>query len=163
MKTRFGVSVNAMAALVCFMALFGSYIPVLLLVGYIMIAEDNEYLKRIAAKALAVMVCFSLLGVVIGYIPNVIELINRVCAIFNGSFYVGIISKLISLITYILGILESLILLVMGIEALSGKNFPVGMIDKFMAANVGTKACKKCGTNVPDGTQFCPNCGEKID
>ena len=163
MKTRLGISTRAMAALVCFLGLFGGYISTLLVVGYVMLAESDEFLKKTALKTLADMVAFSLLGVVIGYIPDAVELISRIVGLFGGAFTLTFLNKLVSLISFVLGVLESVILLVMGLKALKGQSLPIGCIDHVLAHNFGAKVCPNCGAHLPDGTVFCPNCGRKIE
>ena len=54
-KTKFGITVGLFAAAIYFAAIFGGYVPVLLLGGYALIAEKDGWLKRVAIKAVAIL------------------------------------------------------------------------------------------------------------
>lgn len=53
MKTKLGISVGLLGTMVYFAALFGGYTPVILLAGYVLLFEENEWLKKAAIKAVA--------------------------------------------------------------------------------------------------------------
>ena len=46
-KTKIGISVGVMGAVMYFASLFGGYIPMLLLAGYIFLREENIWLSRL--------------------------------------------------------------------------------------------------------------------
>ena len=73
MKSKLGLSVGALGALVFFAALFGGYVGVLLVAGYIVLVEDNEWLRRSAVKAVFTLVFFSVLITVINLIPDLLQ------------------------------------------------------------------------------------------
>ena len=52
-KTKIGISVGVMGAVMYFASLFGGYIPMLLLAGYIFLKEENIWLRKAAFKAVA--------------------------------------------------------------------------------------------------------------
>ena len=45
-KTKIGISVGVMGAVMYFASLFGGYIPMLLLAGYIFLKEENIWLQK---------------------------------------------------------------------------------------------------------------------
>ena len=99
MKAKLGISVGLLGAAVYFSALFGGYIPVFLLVGYVLLFEENEWLKKSAVKAAVLMVSISVLLAVIGLIPDLLSWINTLVAVFKGSFNYGVLSTIISVFT----------------------------------------------------------------
>ena len=68
-KTKLGLSIGLLSAVVYFTALFGGYIPLFLLAGYILIVEQNDWLKRVCCKAVLLLIGFSLLSVCIDVKP----------------------------------------------------------------------------------------------
>ncbi len=52
-KTKIGISVGVMGAVMYFASLFGGYIPMLLLAGYIFLKEENIWLRKAAFNAVA--------------------------------------------------------------------------------------------------------------
>lgn len=76
-KTKIGVSVGLLGAAIYFMGLFSGYLTVVLLIGYVLLFEENEWLRKSAVKAVALMVVFSLAAAVMNLIPNVIGEIGR--------------------------------------------------------------------------------------
>lgn len=67
-KTKLGVSVGIFGAFLYVAALFGGYIAITLLAGYVLLMESNEWLKKTAVKAVATLACFSFLSLLIGLI-----------------------------------------------------------------------------------------------
>jgi hypothetical protein len=138
MKSKLGISVGLIAALTYLIALFGGYIPLLLVVGYILICEQQRWLKVSAVKALVVVIGFSLISAIIGFIPNLLSLVNtfvnndglKIVELYYE--FTSIINKIISFITTLLTIAEKVLLLLLGFFAVGQKSFNLGFIDKFI-------------------------------
>ena len=75
-KTKLGISVGLLGAAIYFMGLFSGYLVVVLLAGYVLLCEDNEWLKKSAVKAVSVMALFSFLITVVNLVPNAISVID---------------------------------------------------------------------------------------
>ena len=133
MKTRLGISVSLLAATVYFLALVGGWIPTMLIAGYILLFETNDFLKFSAIKAMVVSITFALLSVSIDLIPNGITLINNVFAIFDNSFSLTVVSRLVTLIHTILMIVEKVLLLMLGIKALHMGTVSLGVVDNLIS------------------------------
>ena len=58
-KTRLGISAALLGAVVCFSGLFSGYLLVFLLTAYILLMEENVWLKKTAVKTVAVLMVFS--------------------------------------------------------------------------------------------------------
>ncbi len=136
-KTKLGISVGLMGAAVYFAALFGGYVAVAILAGYILICEDNEWLKKTAVKAAALMVCFSLLYTVIHLIPNVIDFINNIFHIFGESFTLSPLTSAIAAVSSILDILEKVLFILLGASALNQRSFPLPVVDDLINKYMG--------------------------
>lgn len=135
-KTKIGISVGLLAAVIYFMGLFGGYMVTLFVVGYVLLCEENEWLKKSAVKAVVLMMLFSLVIAVINLVPNAMSFLNYVVSAFGGSFYISFISNMVSALTTALGILEKIVFVGFGVMALGEKTIAIpgldGMIDKHM-------------------------------
>lgn len=131
-KTKLGISVELMGVLVFIAALVAGYTPTLLLVGYILIAEENAWLKKAAAKAIILMVGFSLLSVAINFIPNVLNIIESFLAIFNVYFSLSAISRIFNFFYSIVNVFEIVLFALLGIKALSQGSVAIPFVDKFL-------------------------------
>lgn len=60
-KTKLGLSVGLVGAALYFLGLF-SFIPAFLLAAYVLLMEENQWLKRAAVKMVAVLIGFSCWG-----------------------------------------------------------------------------------------------------
>ncbi len=136
-KTKLGISVGLLGAALYFMGLFSGYMVAVLLAGYILLFEENEWLKKSAVKAISVMVVFSFLIAVINLIPNAINFIDYIFSIFGGSFYIAFISNLIGAVVTALEIIEKLLLLGLGLKALSQGTIAVPVVDKLINKYMG--------------------------
>lgn len=131
-KTKLGISVGIAAAAIYFVAYFGGYVPAILMAGYVLIAEENQWLKRSAVKAVATLACFSALFAVIGLLPDALSWIGSLVDLFNGSFSYSVVSKILSVIIGALGIAKTVIFLMLGFKALTLSNVKVPFVDNFL-------------------------------
>lgn len=131
-KTKLGISAGLLAAVIYFAGLYSGYMIVILLVGYVLLCEENEWLRRSAVKALLIMVLFSTLMLIAGIVPNFISSIHYLVAMFGGSFHIDFISNLANAITSSLGILEKILSLILALKALHQSTIPIPVIDGFV-------------------------------
>lgn len=129
LKTKLGVSIALVGAAMYFLGAI-SFIPAALLAGYVLIAEQNEWVKRQAAKMIGVVVLFGLLSIAVGWIDDFVGVLNIIVRWFNSDVYLSVPANLTSLCQYILSIVREVLLLVMGFKALGMKNVKIGLIDK---------------------------------
>ena len=135
-KTRLGISVGLLGAAIYLTALFGGYIPLILLVGYTLLCEENAWLKKSAVKAAVIVFAFALLSALIGFIPNAIGLINDIAGVFKESFSIAIVSKILTVVNTVLVIAEKIILIVLGIKAFTQGGISIGFIDKVVGKHM---------------------------
>lgn len=136
-KTKFGISVGLLGAAIYFMGLFGGYFVVALLAGYVLLFEENEWLRKSAVKAVSTMVCFSLFIVIINLLPNAISFINYIASMFGGSFHIAFISNLVSAVTSAIDIIEKVLFIGLGVKALSQGTIVVPVVDNLINKYMG--------------------------
>lgn len=131
-KTRFGLHVGLMGAAIYLMGFYGGYLVAVLLAGYVLLFEGNEWLRRSAVKAVALMVCFSIAATLIYLIPNAINVLDGFVGIFGGSVYINAISSLASAVGSALDIVEKVLFIGLGLKALTQGNIAVPVVDKLI-------------------------------
>ena len=136
-KTRLGISVGLLGAAIYFMGLFSGYLLAVLLAGYVLLFEENSWLRKNAVKAMSVMAVFSLLITVLNLVPNAIGFINDVVSIFGGSFYAAFLSNLISAAVAALNIIEKLLIIGLGVKALTQGTIAVPVVDNLINKYMG--------------------------
>lgn len=133
MNTKIGISVGMVAAGAYFLGIVGGLIPVLLVAGYVLLVESNEWLRMSVIKAVVVCVFFAVIHTLVRLIPDAIGVINDLASIFNESFTITIISKIIRAFNSIWSFLEILLLLGLGFKALKQETISFGFIDDLIA------------------------------
>lgn len=131
-KTRLGISVGLLGAASYFSGLFGGYMITIILAGYVLLCEENAWLKKAAVKAVAIMMGFSLLGSLIYLIPNAIGVIDSVLNVFGGNFYLAFVSNIIDVLDKVLVLAEKLLFIILGLKAFNQGNVSVPVIDKLI-------------------------------
>lgn len=132
MKSKLGISVGLLGAIAYFTALFGGYIPLLLVVGYILFSEENVWLKKTAVKAIVLLLCFSILSAVIGIIPDIIRLINDLFNIFRETFSIPVITRIFSFIQSAVSFVRIILFLLLGMTALNQGTIKVPVVDNII-------------------------------
>lgn len=136
MKTKLGISVTMLAAAAYLLGLFSGYLALVLVVGYVLICETDEWLKKSVVKALLVCLTFSLVSAVIGFIPNAISLVDGLVGIFGGSFGIRFLSAIVSFFNTVLNVFEKLLMLGLAAMALSNKTIKLPFIDDLIEKNM---------------------------
>lgn len=131
-KTKLGISVGLLGAAVYFTGLFDGYLVAIILTGYVLLAEGNEWLRKNTVKAVALLICFSFLSTAINLLPDLLGFINNICEVFNGSFYIAIISKIVNVIWSALAIIRKVLFLVLGLKALHQGSVALPVVDKLI-------------------------------
>lgn len=134
-KTKLGVTVGLLGAAVYFMGLI-SIIALVLLVGYVLLFETNEWLKRSAVKAVTIVVAFTLVSVVFGFGNDVFGVINGILSWFGLSFQLAWPFNLNSIAIDGINAIQKLVLVVSGLKALYQGSLPVSFIDRVVDRNI---------------------------
>ncbi len=139
LKTKLGVSIALVGAAMYFLGAV-SFIPAVLLAGYVLIAEQNEWVRRQAAKMIGIVVFFGVLSIVVGWFDDLAGVINIIVHWFKkDARYISIPANLTGLCQYVISIVKEVLLIVMGFMALGMKGMRFGAVDKqldkFMAGS----------------------------
>lgn len=136
MKTKLGISVGLMAAATYLLGLFSGYLALVLIAGYVLLCETDEWLKKSVVKALVIGLAFSVISAVIGFIPNAISLVDDIFNIFGGHFSIGFISAIVSFINTVLAVFEKLLMLGLAAVALNNKTIKLPFVDDVIEKNM---------------------------
>lgn len=136
-KTRLGISVGLLGAATYLMGLLSGYIVVIILAGYILLFETNEWLRKSAVKAVALLVFFSLMVTVINLIPNAINFINNLVGVFGKSFSVSVLSRIVNVIVSALDVVEKVVFILLGVKAVNQGTISFPYIDKLINKYMG--------------------------
>ncbi|MCL2165032.1 MAG: hypothetical protein FWH55_11740 [Oscillospiraceae bacterium] len=135
-KSRLGISVGFFGAGLYFISLV-NIVPLIIMAGYVMIFEQNEWLRRTAVKAVAVYLFFSVISSMIGLITNSSSLLSDFIGFFTSEFSLSVVNRILSICRTALSILQSLLVLMLGFKALQQGTVSFGTlegtIDKHMS------------------------------
>lgn len=131
-KTKLGISVGLLGAAVFLACFFGGCTVAVIMVGYILLFEENAWLKRSAVKGVALMFGFLVLSALISLIPNVMTLIDSFVNIFGGHFYINFISSIVNVVNTAITIIQKLLFIVLGIKALNQGTVKIPVIDSLL-------------------------------
>ena len=136
MKTKLGISVGLLAAVTCWCGALSGYVAVLLLIGYVLLREEDGWLKSTVVKVLLTMVLFDVAVAFINFIPDILSWISTLTSLFNSATSFGNVYSLVSLITKIIDIAQKAFLLFLGVKALKQESIKVPVVDDFIAKHV---------------------------
>ncbi len=136
-KTKLGVSVGLLGAAVFFSALFGGYTTVILVAGYVLLCEENAWLKKVSVKAIALLMAFSVLNYALGLIPDLFYWLADFIDLIGPNISFSFIYNIVGLLTSALSIVKIVAFLGLGLKALKQETIAISaideMVDKHMA------------------------------
>lgn len=135
-KAKLGISVGLMGTAIYFMGLI-STLGLVILAGYVLLFEENPWLKKSAVKAVILSVAFSLISVVISSGDNVFGILNTMLDWADGPFdFIKFQFKypfdIDILLTNALDLLENILFLILGFKALRQDSIKIGFMDNFI-------------------------------
>lgn len=136
-KTKFGISVGLFGAGLYFLGLFNGYLIVTLLALYILLFEENGWLRRTAVKVVVVMAVFSFWITIVNLIPDAIDVIDNIALIFGGHVHISFISSLVNAVVTVLNLVEKILLLGLGIKAFNQGTIIIPVVDKLINKYMG--------------------------
>lgn len=131
-KTKLGISVELLGVIVFAAALFGGYFPLLLAAGYILLREENEWLRKSAVQAVTTSIVFSFLIYTVGLIPDALDWFGSLTNIFGTSFYFSVVNGIINAVTSALSIIREVLFLLMILKAFKQESIQVPVVDKII-------------------------------
>ena len=139
-KSKLGMSMSLLAALIFFTGLLG-ITPLLLIAGYVILVEQNEYLKSCATKAVLIVVLTTAVAAVVGILlgnNSILGLIDDLVRVFapnssinlagQGSMFaesVPFIGRLQSFIQSSISLIRTVALVLFGALALIKDNYSI--------------------------------------
>lgn len=128
-KSKLGINIGILGAVMYLSGMIGGYVAMLLVAGYILIAEQNIWLRKTAVRAVVIMFTFSLLNVLIGFIPDLWSMVENLINIFI-PFNFNLFDKLSSVGTTGLSLIRNIALIVLAIMAIFKKPLKLPLVDK---------------------------------
>lgn len=130
-KSKLGLPAGIMAAIMYLTALFGGYTPALLVAGFILLCEEENFIRRAAVKTLLVLVICSLLNVLIYLIPDIVGIFQSLLNIFTVHFSTSFLDNSSSMLNQSLSLIKTLFLVVMAVLAIFGKTIDLKALNKW--------------------------------
>jgi len=145
--TEIGITVAFFAALIYWSGLI-SNMPVItvLLAGYVLIREKEQWLRAVALKAVTIIVCFALLlgfiNLLVYFKDVMVNIINMMLSTISaGSSYNQVTGAafrdILDILKYIVLFIRDLFLILSGFMALKYKNMRIPVIDKMVNRHIG--------------------------
>lgn len=128
-KAKLGISVGMLAAGMYFLGLV-SFLGLLIVGGYVLLFENNEWLKRCAIKAVSIVIAFALLSYVIALGNDLFSVLNGILSWFDVKVVLSWPLRLNTIANGILHGLQILVLVILGFKALVQGDMKVVAIDK---------------------------------
>jgi hypothetical protein len=130
-KTKIGISVGLFGAGIYFMGLLNS-LPLVIMAGYVLLFEQDAWLKKSAVKAVAVVLFFTVLSAFISLGVNADSLLTRLVRLFWSRFNIPVLDDLLSICRIILSLLQTIVLLMLGFCALKQGEVKVAYVDNLI-------------------------------
>lgn len=138
-NTRLGISAGLLGAILFVAGLIGNYVILLIAACYVLLMEENVWLKRAAIKAVVVSVIFTIINAIVGLIPDLFEVIGDLMALFDetltGEFF-DFINKFVALVYSVLNLAEIALFLMLIFKALKNATVIIPPIDNFINKHI---------------------------
>ena len=131
-KTKLGVSVGLFGAFTFAAAFFGGYMSAILVLGYVLLMESDEWLKKTAVKAVVTLAVFSFLIAVVGLIPEGINWLTSVINTFGANVRFEFLNDVFSVIKGFINIVKDVVFLGLIVKALSKETIKLPVVDDFI-------------------------------
>ena len=133
-KTKLGITISLFGGALYFIGMV-SIFPLVLLAGYVLLMEENQWLKRVAVKAVAVVLFFAVLQNLVGLLSDSSSFIFNIAALFNRNPNLAQYNRIISLLRIIISVISTITMLLLGFKALKMGDVGVGPVDKLVDKN----------------------------
>ena len=132
-KTKLGLSVSLVGAIIFLAALFGGYTPLLLVAGYVLIVEESTQLKKTAVTACLLAIAFSLLSFLIGLIPELLSVLISLLQIFGVyDLHFSFINNVTNFLYTALSVIKEVTFVFLAGLAALGKPFIPAFVSKII-------------------------------
>ena len=131
-KTKLGLNIGMMAALVYLACNFAGYTIAMLLVGYVLLCEEDAWLKKSALKGVLIMLAMSIAGSVINLVPNIVSIPLDLLNIFGFNLHFYFLHEIANLLYNVISLAETVLLLFLALKAVNKQEIKVPVIDKIV-------------------------------
>ena len=108
-----------------------------LLTAYVLLVEDDEWLRRSSVKAVILMAVLSLTTTVLGFFPDVLEVISSLLSVFHVVFTYHTFSTIINVFIQVIDILKYVLFIILGIKALGARSVAIPVVDGLIYKYMG--------------------------
>jgi len=134
-KTKLGITISLLGGALYFIGLAGM-IPLIIAAGYVLVVEENEWLKRVAVKAVGVVIFFTILTSLLNLLGNSTSFLSQLVSLFRGSINLADVNNVIAILRTVLAFLQTLTLLLLGFKAMKMGDVGVGPVDAKIKTNM---------------------------
>lgn len=136
-KSNLGISVGLLGAFLCFASLGGGYIPAVIIAGYILLKENNAWLRTLAVRVLALMILVTAIVTVIDLIPDLWGWIGQWARLFEAEdFPSSKLNQLFNIVTSFVYIAKDVMLLILGFLAFKGSTVKLPVVDSTVSKSI---------------------------
>ncbi len=139
MKSKLGIHIGFLACLCFLVGYFFGSVPLVLLVGYILIAEDSDFVRVSAVKSLLIVLMVDVLVLLIGLLPDLFDFINWFTRIFNADTQfnnteaIAKINQIFDFIVWIVRFCEKILMMLLAFMACGMKTIKVPFVEGLIA------------------------------
>jgi len=128
-RTKEGIRVSLIAAFAFICGYFGGYVPLLLILGYALLIEKNEYITSATIKSLMLSIVFSVFYKVLELPGDTFSVISSLLSTIGISVYFGAINSLLSILRTVCNWFEFLMFLMAALRALRYEEIKVPFVE----------------------------------
>ncbi|HAX73124.1 MAG TPA: hypothetical protein DCY20_06335 [Firmicutes bacterium] len=130
-KTQLGMPVTIVATTLYLLGLI-NYVCLLVMVGYVLLYERDEWLRKCAIKSVVFILCFGFLNVVFRMGNDVLGVLNGFLTWFDAPFQLVWPFNINVILQNALNFIQSILLMLLGFKALHHKDLKLPIVDKIM-------------------------------
>lgn len=124
MKTKLGISAGMMGAILYFTALFGGYVPLFIAAGYVLIKEENTFVRKAAFKSTVWLLFFSA-------VSTLLSSFNEILSIIGNLFdtFIKVPLNFDDIFNSIISLIKTVVFVIFGIMAFKQEDIRIPPID----------------------------------
>lgn len=131
-KTKLGITVGLLGAAIYLFALV-SPIGLVIIAGYVLLFEENLWLKRTAVKAAAILLLFGILTSGVGMLDSLLNIFSYLIGWFGKSITLKLPLNLREILFHVLSLAERGLYIILGLFALTQGTVKIGVIDNLVS------------------------------
>ena len=128
-KTKLGISVGFLAAGIYASGLLSAVVTVML-AGYVLLREEDEWLRKSAVKAVAIILVFGIFSSGIGIVQDLFRILDALVGTVFSFLHIGVPFSLDQVLNYLLDIMKTILLISCSFQALNQGPVRIGFRDK---------------------------------